>query len=73
MAARMTRREFGVVAIGIAVAGPRAGAMNMSTNLERFKAIVERGFSHGDLTVAAPRRSSSMSIFREPTFPVRKS
>ena len=24
----------------------------MSTNLERFKAIVERGFSHGDLTVA---------------------
>jgi len=52
MAARMTRREFGVVAIGIAVAGPRAGAMNMSTNLERFKAIVERGFSHGDLTVA---------------------
>jgi len=24
----------------------------MSTNLERFKAIVERGFSQGDLTVA---------------------
>ena len=52
MAARMTRREFVVVAIGIAVARPRAGAMNMSTNLESFKAIVERGFSHGDLTVA---------------------
>jgi ketosteroid isomerase-like protein len=26
--------------------------MAMSTNLERFKAIVERGFSQGDLTVA---------------------
>ena len=24
----------------------------MSTNLELFKAIIERGFSHGDLTVA---------------------
>jgi ketosteroid isomerase-like protein len=28
------------------------GVMAMSTNLERFKAIVERGFSQGDLTVA---------------------
>ncbi|WP_128970540.1 ester cyclase [Bradyrhizobium tropiciagri] len=52
MTARMTRRELGGVALGIAVAGPRAGAMNMPTNLERFKAIVERGFSQGDLTVA---------------------
>ncbi|MHC2250718.1 ketosteroid isomerase-like protein [Bradyrhizobium embrapense] len=52
MAVRMTRREFGGVVIGIAIAGPGAGAMNMSTNLERFKAIVERGFSQGDLTVA---------------------
>jgi ketosteroid isomerase-like protein len=26
--------------------------MAMSTNIERFKAIVERGFSRGDLTVA---------------------
>jgi ketosteroid isomerase-like protein len=51
---RMTRREFGVMTAGIAVAvvGPRTGAMGMSTNLERFKAIVERGFSQGDLTVA---------------------
>jgi ketosteroid isomerase-like protein len=29
-----------------------SGAMEMSTNLERFKAIIERGFSRGDLTVA---------------------
>ena len=51
---RMTRRKFGIITAGIAVAvaGPRTGAMAMSTNLERFKAIVERGFSQGDLTVA---------------------
>jgi ketosteroid isomerase-like protein len=48
----MTRRKFGIITAGIAVAGPRTGAMGMSTNLERFKAIVERGFSQGDLTVA---------------------
>ena len=50
----MTRRKFGIITTGIAVsvAGPRIGAMGMSTNLERFKAIVERGFSQGDLTVA---------------------
>jgi ketosteroid isomerase-like protein len=29
-----------------------SGAMHMSINLECFKAITERGFSHGDLTVA---------------------
>ncbi|SEB86405.1 ester cyclase [Bradyrhizobium erythrophlei] len=52
MAERMTRSEFGVVAAGIAVTGPSTGAIDMSTNLERFKAIVERGFSQGDLTVA---------------------
>ncbi|HEX7924339.1 MAG TPA: ester cyclase [Bradyrhizobium sp.] len=52
MTAKMTRREFGGVAIGIAITAPKAGAMNMSTNLERFKAIVERGFSQGDLTIA---------------------
>jgi ketosteroid isomerase-like protein len=50
----MTRRKFGIVTAGVAraVAGPGTGAMGMSTNLERFKAIVERGFSQGDLTVA---------------------
>jgi ketosteroid isomerase-like protein len=50
----ITRRKFGIIAAGIAVAvtDPRNGAMAMSTNLERFKAIVERGFSQGDLTVA---------------------
>lgn len=50
----ITRRTFGVVTAGLAVAaaGPGSGAMGMSTNLERFKAIVERGFSQGDLTVA---------------------
>jgi ketosteroid isomerase-like protein len=51
---RMTRRKFGIITAGIAVAvaDARTGAMGMSTNLERFKAIVERGFSQGDLTVA---------------------
>jgi hypothetical protein len=51
---RMTRRKFGIIAAGVAVAvaEPRTGAMGMSTNLERFKAIIERGFSQGDLTVA---------------------
>ncbi len=51
---RMTRRKFGVFTAGIAVAvaEPRTGAMGMSKNLERFKAIIERGFSQGDLTVA---------------------
>ena len=50
---RMTRRKFGIITAGIAVAvaDARTGAMGMSTNLERFKAIVERGFSQGDLTV----------------------
>ena len=51
---RMTRRKLGIITAGnsVAVAGPGTGAMGMSTNLERFKAIVERGFSQGDLTVA---------------------
>jgi ketosteroid isomerase-like protein len=51
---RMTRRKFGVFTAGIAVAvaEPRTGVMGMSKNLERFKAIIERGFSQGDLAVA---------------------
>ena len=50
----MTRRNFGIVtaSVVVAVSDARTGAMAMSTNLERFKAIVERGFSQGDLTVA---------------------
>ena len=50
----ITRRLFGIVTAGIAVAvtDARNGVMAMSTNLELFKAIVERGFSQGDLTVA---------------------
>jgi ketosteroid isomerase-like protein len=50
----ITRRRFGIITAGFAVTvdGPGTGAMRMSTNLERFKAIVERGFSQGDLTVA---------------------
>src|SRR5258708_4644816 len=52
--AMITRRKFGIVTAGITVAvtDARNGVMAMSTNLERFKAIVERGFSQGDLTVA---------------------
>jgi hypothetical protein len=42
---QMTRRELCIIIAGIAVKGTRTGAMDMSTNLERFKAIVERGFS----------------------------
>jgi len=50
----ITRRKFGIVTAGIAVAvtDARNGVMAMPTNIERFKAIVERGFSQGDLTVA---------------------
>ena len=50
---RMTRRKFGIItagiAVAVAVADARTGVMAMSTNLERFKSIVERGFSQGDL------------------------
>jgi ketosteroid isomerase-like protein len=49
----ITRRKFGIITAGIAVAVTDAKkVMAMSTNLERFKAIIERGFSQGDLTVA---------------------
>jgi ketosteroid isomerase-like protein len=53
-AMNITRRKFGIIAAGIAVAlaDASSGVVAMSTNLERFKAIVERGFSQGDLTVA---------------------
>jgi ketosteroid isomerase-like protein len=51
---RITRRKFGIMTAGIAVAATdaRNAAMGMSTNLERFRAIVERGFCQGDLAVA---------------------
>ncbi|MGX4770369.1 ester cyclase [Bradyrhizobium guangdongense] len=51
---RMTRRLFGIVtaAIAVSVTDARNGVMAMSANLELFRAIVERGFSQGDLTVA---------------------
>jgi ketosteroid isomerase-like protein len=51
---RITRRKFGIMtaSIAVAVTDARNGAMGMSTNLERFRAIVERGFSQGDLAVA---------------------
>jgi ketosteroid isomerase-like protein len=50
----ITRRKFGIITAGITVAmvDAKNGVMAMSTNLERFQAIVERGFSQGDLTVA---------------------
>jgi ketosteroid isomerase-like protein len=50
----MTRRRFGITTAGLAVAVADAGtgAMAMSTNLDLFRAIVGRGFSQGDLTVA---------------------
>lgn len=50
----ITRRLFGFVTAGIAVAVTDAknGAMAMSKNLELFRTIVERGFSQGDLAVA---------------------
>lgn len=51
---RITRRQYGIITAGIAIAvtNPRTGAIAMSANQERFKAIVEHGFSQGDLTVA---------------------
>jgi ketosteroid isomerase-like protein len=50
----ITRRKFGIItaSIAVAVTDSRNGVMGMSTNLERFRAIVERGFSQGDLAVA---------------------
>lgn len=50
----LTRRTFSIFATGVtlAAAGAGAGAKPMSTNLQRFRAIIERGFSKGDLTVA---------------------
>jgi len=50
----MTRRKFGIITavIAAAVTDTRSGAMAMSSNLERFTAIIERGFSQGDLSVA---------------------
>ena len=50
----ITRRLFCIVTAGFAVAvtDARNGVMAMSTNLELFMAIVERGFPQGDLTVA---------------------
>jgi ketosteroid isomerase-like protein len=50
----ITRRKFctATAGIAVAVAGAENGAMGMSTNLERFRAIIERGFSQGDLAVA---------------------
>jgi ketosteroid isomerase-like protein len=54
MAANFTRREFGTMAAAAALVAARQGRAEapMTTNQERFKAIVERGFSRGDLTVA---------------------
>jgi ketosteroid isomerase-like protein len=51
---RITRRKFGIVTAGaaVAVADASNGAIGMSANLERFRSIVERGFSQGDLAVA---------------------
>jgi ketosteroid isomerase-like protein len=46
----ITRRKFGIITV--AMVDAKNGVMAMSTNLERFQAIVERGFSQGDLTVA---------------------
>ena len=54
MTANLTRREFGTMAVGatLIVADTGYAEAPMTTNLERFKAIVERGFSRGDMTVA---------------------
>jgi predicted ester cyclase len=50
----LTRRTFSIITVSAAAAtgAPIAGAQAMSTNLERFRAIIERGFSQGDLSVA---------------------
>jgi ketosteroid isomerase-like protein len=53
-AMRITRRELGIAssAFVATVTGSTIGIAGMSTNVERFRAIIERGFSRGDLTVA---------------------
>ena len=50
-----------------------AGKDRQAANLELFKAIVERGFSQGDLTVADEVCAVSMSILQRLVFPARKS
>jgi len=50
----LTRRTFGIITAGAAATAcaTRAEGKAMSTNIDRFRAIIERGFSNGDLTVA---------------------
>jgi ketosteroid isomerase-like protein len=54
MAMGLTRRTFGIVTVATTAAAVarRSGAKDMSPNLESFKAIIDRGFSQGDLSVA---------------------
>ena len=73
----MTRRNFGFVTAAVAVAATdaRTGAMGLSTNLERFRAIVDRGFSQGDLTVAdevCAQRLVEHEYLSKTDVPVRK-
>lgn len=50
---RMTRRQFGIRgAAALGVATSKCKGMSMTSNLNSFRAIIERGFCHGDLTVA---------------------
>ena len=73
----ITRRLFGIVTAGFAVAvtDARNGVMAMSTNVELSKAIVERGFSQGDLTVAGEVCDAKLiehQFLQEPIYLARK-
>ena len=49
---RMTRRQFGIISTALVAATPECRGSGMSANRRSFNAIIERGFCHGDLTVA---------------------
>jgi len=60
----ITRRLFGIVAAGFAVAvtDARNGVMAMSTNLELFKAIVERGAAPADRRCGLTKLRSRLAV-----------
>ena len=50
---RVTRRQFGIMsAAALGAATSKCKGVGMTANLKSFRAIIERGFCQGDLTVA---------------------
>ncbi|MGY3546422.1 ketosteroid isomerase-like protein [Bradyrhizobium sp. USDA 4472] len=50
----LTRRTFAIMTVATMASAVdrKSGAKDMSPNIESFKAIIDRGFSQGDLSVA---------------------